>query len=262
MLLQSLGCHVDVVSDGAEAVAAIQDRRYDLVFMDCEMPEVDGYQAADRIRKLEKTLAVSSERQTGSVARLPIVALTSHSMPVDRARSLDSGMDDFLRKPVTRQHLQAVLERWLGRRPGGGSPIPESTVATDETDCACAGQINDAALEQIHELDRRTGGKGFEKLVGIYLKKAPVIVENLRTAVRGQDTDGIARAAHSLKSASLQLGAERLGAICKELEGLGRNGVTDGTATLLDEIDRLHPAVAEALEARLDKACQVDTVSP
>lgn len=253
MLLESLGCQVDVVPDGTKAIEAVRHGRYDLVFMDCQMPKLDGYQATRQIRMFEEGGNISREGRKGHAGRLPVVALTAHSMPSDRERSLASGMDDFLSKPFTRRRLRAVLERWLTGPVEGETPMAPPAVEVRDTGNDSDDPICDAVLEQIHDLDRRSGGNGFERLVRIYLKQSEALMGDLRVAITDGDASGIARAAHSLKSASYQLGAEKMGAVCAELEALGRRGVTDGAQTLGSELDRLHPAVAEALQARLDR---------
>lgn len=105
-MLKMLGCEVDVVDDGAAACAAVRTGRYDLVFMDCHMPVMDGFEATRRIRE---------SARAGS-RRLPIVALTADALASDRERCLHAGMDDFLTKPVSSSQLAATIERWTGRR--------------------------------------------------------------------------------------------------------------------------------------------------
>jgi CheY-like chemotaxis protein len=105
-MLEKLGFRVDVVANGAEAVAAIGRIPYDLVFMDCQMPEMDGYQATQAIRRSE-----TPDRH------LPVIALTAAAMQGDRQRCLDAGMDDYLAKPVTRAALVETLQRWLDGHP-------------------------------------------------------------------------------------------------------------------------------------------------
>ena len=104
-LLQSLGCEVETVEDGRQAVEAVWQGHYDLVLMDCHMPELDGFAATAAIR--EQELAAGRGR------RLPIVALTADALAGDAEKSRAAGMDDHLSKPVTREHMAAVLERWL-----------------------------------------------------------------------------------------------------------------------------------------------------
>ena len=103
-MLQKLGHRVDVVADGVEAVNALGRTAYDLVFMDCQMPGMDGFGATRAIR----------EGETGTPRRIPIVALTANAMQGDREQCLAAGMDDYIAKPVTKQTLAAALERWGG----------------------------------------------------------------------------------------------------------------------------------------------------
>ena len=101
-MLEKLGHRVDVAGNGKEALAALARRSYTLVFMDCQMPELDGFETTRHIRAHEQ-----------QIQHLPIIAMTANAMESDRQRCLDSGMDDFLSKPVTRDHLERVLTRWL-----------------------------------------------------------------------------------------------------------------------------------------------------
>ena len=160
-MLESLGCQVDVVPDGAAAIDAVRDLSYDLVFLDCQMPNVDGYQAARQIRLFEERGAVG--QATGEVrpaGRLPVVAVTAHSMPADRARSLDSGMDDFLSKPFTRRSLQAVLERWLAWRSPRTTAAHSTALAAASSDEGGVDRLAiDAELEQGLERYRANGGE-------------------------------------------------------------------------------------------------------
>lgn len=99
-LLEKIGCHVDIANDGIDAVSKFTDGRYDMVFMDCQMPNMDGFEATSRIRELE------SDRRT------PIIALTANIMPEDRARSYRAGMDEFLTKPLAKEQLKEAVQRW------------------------------------------------------------------------------------------------------------------------------------------------------
>ena len=104
-ILKKLGYHGDAVANGAEAIAALDQVPYDLVLMDCQMPEMDGYEATRHIREMD-----------GPVSHVPIVAVTAHAMVGDRERCEEAGMDDYITKPVTAAAIEAALQRWIPRR--------------------------------------------------------------------------------------------------------------------------------------------------
>ncbi|MFN8588885.1 MAG: response regulator [Candidatus Eisenbacteria bacterium] len=101
-VLAKLGCRVDLAADGREAVTMYRDLPYDVVFMDCQMPEMDGFEATAEIRRIEAT----------SGGRTPVVAMTANAMEGDRQRCLDAGMDDFVSKPIREDRVREALERW------------------------------------------------------------------------------------------------------------------------------------------------------
>ena len=104
MMLERLGCQVDVAEEGEAAVGLIRQRRYDIVLMDGEMPGVDGLEATRRIRDFESA---------GGGRRTPVIAVTAHALTEDRERYLGAGLDDYLSKPFTLAQLEAVLRRWV-----------------------------------------------------------------------------------------------------------------------------------------------------
>lgn len=111
-MLEKLGAHVDVATDGQEAINMASEAHYDVIFMDCQMPELDGYQATGVLRKQNVTT--------------PIVALTAHTMTGDRDKCLEAGMDDYLSKPIMPDALAAIVEHWLGREGSVKTPVDRS----------------------------------------------------------------------------------------------------------------------------------------
>ena len=266
-MLATFGCLVDVVMDGAQAVEAYKRERYDLIFLDCQMPNLDGYEAARQIRSLAEQGYTGTDDEISG--HLPIVALTAHTAPSDRTRSFESGMDDFVSKPFTLQTLRDVLGKWLGGSRESEAlhsapvSVPERRDSRDGStdDGTEDASIDEAALKQVLELDRLSGGGVFSRVVRLFLEEAPVTLENIRTAVREGDADGIAQAAHKLRSASLNVGAVPLAEVSKELETLGRAGSLEGVVSLATELDELYAAVDTALEARLKKEHSNDVIA-
>lgn len=258
-LVEALECRADVAVDGAEVIDAVQREHYDLVLLDCQMPDIDGYEAAREIRRLEEQGRVTSQ---GSLGHLPIVALTAHTSPADRDRCVQSGMDDFVSKPFTRQTLRGVLRKWVAGRDGPGA-VPAFSAATTnprpspEDDAP----INETAIEEILELDRLRGGGVFAPFAEGFLEAVPITLEKLRTAVREDDAAGIGRSAHALNGASLNIGADHVAAASRELEALVENGSTEGASALAARIDDLYVAVKSALEARLARSRRDDAVT-
>jgi CheY-like chemotaxis protein len=255
-MLECFGCRVDTVANGREAVDACQRAAYDLVFMDCQMPLMDGFEAVRFIREREKTAAAHQ--------RTPIVALTAHAFPSDRQRCLDAGMDDYLSKPFRQEHLREVTERWLGRKQGSapgadaaggaGSPLPAAlpAAAAAGRQPEQTGPIDDRALELIRALEREGAADLLAKVIDIYLRETPALLQALREAARRGDVVGLRRAAHSLKSGSANLGAGCLAELCREMEAAALSGdLARGpqqVAAIETEYGKVWPALAAQIK--------------
>jgi CheY-like chemotaxis protein len=121
-MLRKLGCEVDVSEDGRAGLDAAFAKHYDVVMMDCQMPNMDGYEATAAIRSREAQLEAAGG--ASAARRVPIIALTANAMKGDRERCLEAGMDDYLAKPFSKEQLETVLNRWLESR--AGAPLPEA----------------------------------------------------------------------------------------------------------------------------------------
>jgi PAS domain S-box-containing protein len=236
-MLRRGGYEVEIAADGREAVAATARRRFDAVLMDCQMPVMDGMEAARQIRSRE-----------GDVAHTPIIALTSSSMKGDREDALAAGMDAFLAKPVTVESLTATVARWT--RPPAGRPDtdPEPEAETD-TEAAPAPQVEKGPVLDQRVLDA-LGSAGDESLVPelarLFEQEAQGALAGVRAALADEDGEDVARAAHGLKGSASTLGATQVSILASELERAGHDGRLKKAATLLK---RLGPAVTAATEA-------------
>jgi CheY-like chemotaxis protein/HPt (histidine-containing phosphotransfer) domain-containing protein len=227
-LLERLGHTVVLCADGRAAVAAVEAQRPDLVLMDVQMPEMDGFAATAAIRAREAT-------HPGG-RRLPIVALTAFAMTGDRERCLAAGMDDYLTKPIRRDQLVAILARFAG------ASVPA------EAEAEKAGPaIDEAAVLAYVGGDRELLGE----LLGIFLEDSPGQLQALREAVAGGDAAALMRAAHTLSGNLRVLGAPTAVALVGQLEALGRDGHLESAAALLarfeSELERVRGATVEAI---------------
>jgi CheY-like chemotaxis protein/HPt (histidine-containing phosphotransfer) domain-containing protein len=227
-MLRLLGCTVDVAGDGRKAVEAVGRGGYDLVLMDCQMPEMDGYEATRVIRATE-------------TSRIPIVALTANAMEGDRNVCLAAGMDDHLAKPFLISQLGEILATWLpGRtRPEHGiweeSPVPASS------------PIDNAVLDNIRGLQQEGGPNLVARVVGLYLESSGKQLETLRNGVKNADAEAVHRATHSLKSSSATVGANRLSGLFKDLESMARAKDLQNAGEALAEIETEYGAALAAL---------------
>jgi two-component system sensor histidine kinase/response regulator len=208
-LLDKRGHRTIAAADGLEAVRLATAPGVDLVFMDCQMPELDGYAATRRIR----------ERETGG-ARLPIVAMTAHAMAGDREKCLAAGMDDYVAKPLRPDEIDQMLARWLpadgnGHENGDGPAAASVDPAPDETD-----PIDDA---RFGDLARDFSPDVVREVVHAFIDSTPSIIERIVLAAEGEDHVEIAQGAHRLKGGCLAVGAGELNDLADELERLGRD---------------------------------------
>ncbi|MGB5606506.1 MAG: response regulator, partial [Gammaproteobacteria bacterium] len=237
-MLETMECSITTAEDGVVALGKLDKQEFDLVLMDCQMPEMDGFTTTRVIR--------TSEESRPDGRHLPIVALTANAMAGDREKCLDAGMDDYLSKPLSMGQLHEMLLKWLPKQCRSAdvlAPEPQNTIP--ETPGSHA--INAAALENIRVLN---GGEAIlARVIGIYLSEAPVALRELRAAINQDDAAGLCSIAHKFKSSNANLGAERLADLCKQLEMQGRGGSTDGAKEILLEAEQEFEQVHAALKA-------------
>jgi two-component system sensor histidine kinase/response regulator len=224
-----------IVENGREALTALAEGSYDLVFLDVHMPEIDGLEAACTIRR--------REQQTGG-PRIPIIALTALSESADQQRCLDSGMDDFLVKPVETEQLEACLARWLPALPEQEAPISQAPATPPPTEA------------QVPTWDRarlaKTSGGNVPlelKLVGEMLNSGPKMLLRCQLAIETEDAPGIEHWSHTLKGSSRTIGLMRLGDLCQQLETCAREGEMTRVEPLYQLLEQEWNVVEESLAA-------------
>ncbi len=242
-MLENSGYRIDVVENGRQALQALSATHYDLVLMDCQMPEMDGFEATRQWRVLE---------QSRGSDRIPIVAVTANALYGDREACLASGMDDFLSKPFTQQALATMLRRWTPTALAAAAPVSESESVVESKPVAAV--LDPAALEAIRALQTPCKPDFLAQIIGVYLNNAQQLVGAIETAYIADQREILLRSAHTLKSSSANIGALDFAARCREIETATRAGqpeqADERIQTLRSEFNRVEAALHMVLEGK------------
>jgi two-component system, sensor histidine kinase and response regulator len=239
-ILQIQGYGVTLANDGREAVDAYAQGVFDLILMDCHMPEMDGFEATKEIRRRERS-------SIGK--RVPIVALTANAMAQDREECLNAGMDDHLSKPFSMLTMQAMLDRWI---PQAASTPALAAEPAAPPPAKAAEVLDRQVLDQLSKL-LKSKPEVFARVINLYLAESPKLVQKLKQAASANDAPEIARAAHSLKSSSANIGAKLLSRYCGDIEASARRADTGDACKIVAKIETEHGRVHSALTAEFEQ---------
>ena len=251
-MLGRLGYRADVAANGLEALEAVGRQTYDVVFMDIQMPEMDGVAATNLIRETY---------EAGNRPR--IIAMTANALAGDRERYLEVGMDDYVSKPVRRDDLEAALRRSHRRgaqNPSTLSSTPTSTPATAPINAPAASAeppVNDPAggpdlidstvIDELINMFGEGGEDVARDIVSAYLRETPTLADALARGEATADAEAVRNAAHTMKSSSASVGAMKLSRICAEIEGHARTGSIDDGSELIALIPTVMPSTLQML---------------
>jgi len=241
-MLRIMQCRVDMAENGREAVSAACSKSYDLILMDCHMPEMDGFTATREIRDCE----VREGKE-----RVPIIALTGDVQVGTREQCQAVGMDDYLSKPFYMDSLQDVMGKFLKSRVG----VHEKTDGEYGLEGLFQGKsfLDQARLDMIRSLQRPGRPNVLKKIIELYGQDSPVLLRAIRDAVSNGDDVLLQESAHSLKSASANLGAVSLAAICKEIEDMGCQKKSAAAGELLVALEGSFQETLAALARELEE---------
>ncbi len=222
-----LGYACEITSDGAQALSAWHNGTYGALLTDCHMPNMDGFQLSQEIRKAE----------TGDQQRLPIIAITASVLHDDGQRCLDAGMDDYLSKPLEMDKLDAALRKWMPSDSSPSQQNPANRAALQDNDTNTPATVIDSrALKDIFGDDDAT----FKEILSEFLEPSEEIVTEIMLSYGNRDAGSIGSGAHKLKSSARAIGANELADICAELESAGKNAdwerIDSGIQKLPDRI--------------------------
>ncbi len=238
----------DLANNGQVALDQLERQAYDLVFMDCQMPVMDGYEATRALR----------EREDGKT-HTPITALTAHASVGEREKCLSAGMDDYLSKPVNRADLAVVLARWMGLPSASESaPIMQDSVGEKEIPLT-KGEVEDRGIPTVC-WDESTALKRLDddhdlltEMIDLFLEEAPVQLTELSSALSQADFLALADAAHAIKGMAGHFCAEKIISLAVKLEHSARNGVDADFQSMVNELTQATMDLVENLLQRKNK---------
>ena len=234
-MLTRRGYEPDVVTNGREALNALARRQYAAVLMDCQMPTMDGYEATGELRRRES-----------DGERTPVIAMTAYAMRGDEDKCLDSGMDDYLAKPLRAHELDRILRRWAPRSTNGSNETETSAHAGADRSVDKS-PLNPAGVELLRSELGSTGV--LADVIDLFGSQAPELIANLQRAINAGDAEAVRSNAHKLKGSAITLAATQTAELCEKLESQTVGGSLQGAGTLLEQIQSsFHRAHAALLE--------------
>jgi CheY-like chemotaxis protein len=247
-LLQQMGYKADVANNGVECLQALERQPYDMIFMDVQMPEMDGLEATRLIRERQKNPAQPGHFKPN----IAIIAMTANAMQGDREKCIASGMDDYLSKPVRPEDIRVKLERW---GPGAVDPTQAGvSSAQPQPAAATPAPAPSASVDMERLLDFANGDmENLRELVELYLQQTAKQLAQLAAAVEARGGDEVKRVAHSCAGASSTCGMTGITPMLRELERQGIEGLQPNAAKLVadasDEFDRINNFLTDYLKS-------------
>jgi PAS domain S-box-containing protein len=244
-MLDQAGCAHAVAENGHAALQLLAEEAFDLVLMDCQMPEMDGYEAVRRLR------AGAHGERAGTGPRVPVIAVTANALSGDRERCLTAGFDDYLSKPFAETDLRALLVRWLPgsieaprARPQFSTPEPAAFALRPGYPA-----LDPAVLGRLRAMESNGAHGLISRLTGAFLASAPPMFDELKQATARGDMPAARHAAHTLKSSNANVGALAVSRLFAQIEADARRSEASAAAARLDETEREFKRVIEALRS-------------
>ncbi len=236
-ILKKLGFQSDIATNGAEALNALENTRYDLVLMDMQMPEMDGLEATRRIRDIQSSVFNHN---------IPIIAMTANAMKEDREHCLEAGMNDYVSKPIKPQALSEMLLRWLPKEDNPNQTSTQGSLASP------TGKDNLTVFDKSNLLERLMDDEELVDLViSNFLKDIPLQIQALKDCLEKDDAVGAERQSHTIKGAAANISAQALCDVANEMEVSGRNGDLSAMRERIAELERQFERLKEQLKKEM-----------
>ena len=240
-ILRRFGCDVAIAEGGIDGVREATTKHWDIILMDCQMPDMDGFEATRRIRAWEAEQAANGTQ----LPRIPIIALTANAMRGIREECLAAGMDDYVTKPFRQKHLFDTMSRFVAVGSANDLPLEPEPVPAEANSNEV---LNPAGLETFRSMDRSGKGLFVGRVIKAYLADSPKQMANAKDALASENHQALRLAAHTMKSASATIGADGLAAICRDIENQAIQGQLDGVDVKLAEASSLLEQVTAELQ--------------
>ncbi len=244
-MVSQLGFTVNAVADGATAIKTFQEKTYHLIFMDCHLPDMDGYETTREIRKLETN------------THIPIIALTADVTSGDRKMAFEAGMDDYATKPIEFSVLAEIIQKWL-KLPSTPKTQSIKTIVEDEVRSVSLPLVNWDALDRLGKFQKAGSPSLIEEMISLYFSTTPQALAQIQAAAVKRDHETLRETAHGIKSASAQIGLTIVSELCRQIEYLEDEQITNGEAValakvLLEEYEKSTAELNEGLKTRYAK---------
>jgi CheY-like chemotaxis protein len=247
-LLAQMGYQPDVAANGLEALTALEKKKYDIVFMDVQMPEMDGLEATRIIRERQH----DKSRFPNYSGNIIVIAMTASAMPGDRDKCISAGMDDYLAKPVRPEDMRSVVERWASVSKANAPTASQTETATEMPDSNFEAQKPPVDMERL--LDFSDGSAdNLRELITLYLTQTTEQLEQLTVAVKAGSAPEVRRLAHSCAGASSTCGMIRIVPLLRELERQGEEKKLVNAVELCRQTNAEFDAIRDFLDAHLAK---------
>ncbi|HLG34919.1 MAG TPA: response regulator [Bacteroidia bacterium] len=229
-IFENLGYHPDVVENGLEVITQLKKKQYDMIFMDIQMPELDGFETT---RHLIRTLGKENMPE--------IIAMTAFALEGDKEKCITVGMNDYISKPFVIEEILNVISNF-GKSKEGGKNIGRNSEA-QENDI-----INVNAIQRLKELNEKVDPDFFKVVINMFLNQSPHLIEEIKHYFDEGQYDKMGQAAHKLKGSSLNLGASNLADLCKQIEIKARNNELSDIDKMVDSLKSVYDRTESELK--------------
>jgi CheY-like chemotaxis protein/HPt (histidine-containing phosphotransfer) domain-containing protein len=217
-----LGYKIDLADNGQEVLDKVAQKNYDIIFMDVQMPEMDGLEAT------RKLVEIYGKKKPN------IIAMTAFAMEGDKEKCFEAGMDDYVSKPIMIEEIQRMIEKWSKKPQSNASKNTRKIIYTEDD------LLDNNAIFRLKEINEKVDPEFLEKLLGMFLEQAPQLLVEIKAHQQAGEWEQLGQKAHKLKGTSLNLGAKILAEACKQLEIKGRSKEVTNMSTLIDELTKIY----------------------